>query len=519
MSYTTSTTIKGPSRGDPDVIHQWAKAKGCARPDDVKRYLDTLSKLCRSAGMRFEVLVAQAIHEATEDGIPWNSYWWKERCNCIGMGITGDPAQNAASVDFRTGDRVARAHAAHAWLYSVGTSLPTGLSKQDDPRWDAAIEAGYAGIAPTMAGYTNRYGIDAGYADKWVARLNALDAAGLLTAPSTTTTPAPKPAGDTPVPTTTPTSYAPAKVKQYLKDAIGKNLVVRNADGVFFLVNADVVAVRTTPRLQEPSDTALRIGGDLNAGEPAHADWAWVDAAGKLWLYSNWNTVFKGEDFAPKGAPIVLPDPEPTPTPDKPIDLSKITAATYKLVDDPAVLLPSNLEWIGTSNFFANRSGAGDPLAIIYHCTDDLVLSNTISWFQDGSSNASSHFVIARDGKVYQFVSSKDGAWTNGDYNQYRTDIPWLVETIRSGVNVNNRTISYEFVATPSTPPTEAQYVSAIALSRYFCHPKVYGIATDRGHQMRHADINSVSRSYCPGPNFDLERIIKELGGDPTKMA
>lgn len=329
----------------------------------------------------------------------------------------------------------------------------------------------------------------------------------------------PAPTGDTTVPTTTPTSYAPAKVKQYLKDAIGKNLVVRNTDGVFFPVNADVVAVRTTPRLQEPSDTALRIGGDLNAGEPAHADWAWVDAAGKLWLYSNWNTVFKGEDFVPKGAPIVLPDPEPTPTPDKPIDLSKITAATYKLVDDPAVLLPTNLEWIGTSNFFANRSGAGDPLAIIYHCTDDLVLSNTISWFQDGSSNASSHFVIARDGKVYQFVSSKDGAWTNGDYNQYRTDIPWLVETIRSGVNVNNRTISYEFVATPSTPPTEAQYQSAIALSRYFCHPKVYGIATDRGHQMRHADINSVSRSYCPGPNFDLERIIKELGGDPTKMA
>lgn len=333
--------------------------------------------------------------------------------------------------------------------------------------------------------------------------------------PTTTTTP--KPTGGTTVPTST--TYAPVKVKQDLKDAIGKNLVVRNADGVFFPVNLDITAVRTTPRLQEPSDTAKRIGGDLNKGDSAHADWAWVDAAGKLWLYSNWNTVFKGEDFVPKGAPITLPDPDPlSETPSEPSNPSEITAATYKLVGDPSTLLPP-IVWKGTSNFFANRSGAGDPIAIIYHCTDDLVLDNTISWFQNGSSNASSHFVIARDGTVYQFVSSKDGAWTNGDYNNPRTDLAWLNNAIASGVNVNNRTISYEFVATPSTPPTEAQYQSAIALSRYFCHPKVYGINPNRSNQCRHADINSVSRSYCPGPNFDLERIIKALGGDPAKVA
>ncbi|HEU0165100.1 MAG TPA: peptidoglycan recognition family protein, partial [Thermomicrobiales bacterium] len=177
------------------------------------------------------------------------------------------------------------------------------------------------------------------------------------------------------------------------------------------------------------------------------------------------------------------------------------------------------ITWVGSPNFFANRAGVGNPTDIVYHCTDDLVLANTTGWFLNPSSKASANFVIDRDGTVYQFVSSKDGPWSNGEINKPRTDIPELTRILTSGMNPNDYCITYEFVATPETPPTQAQYDAAIRLSRYFCHPGVYAINPNRSHQLRHADIDSVNRANCPGPHFDLTQIITAIGGDPNQIA
>lgn len=191
MTYDKNTTIKGPSRGSAGAIYQWALKQGCDRPADVLSYLTTMYKLCTTNNIGAEVLIAQSIHETTDidTGAPWASYWWAQRCNPAGIGITGDTAQNNASRDFKTGDAAARAHFLHDYLYAVGASIPSGVSKSDDPRYDAAISAGYAGIAPTLSGFTNRYGIDDNYANAWVGRLNALDTAGLLTDASSVPTP------------------------------------------------------------------------------------------------------------------------------------------------------------------------------------------------------------------------------------------------------------------------------------------------------------------------------------------
>ncbi|MGI8486779.1 MAG: N-acetylmuramoyl-L-alanine amidase [Thermomicrobiales bacterium] len=191
MPYTTNTTIEGESRGSAGAIYQWALKQGCARPADVLAYLTTMYKLCTTNNIRAEVLISQSIHETTDvdTGAPWASYWWAQRCNPAGIGVTGDATQNNTSRDFKTGDAAARAHFLHAFLYAVGTDTPSGVSKQDDPRYDAALSAGYAGIAPTMQGFQNTWGIDNNYANAWVGRLNALDAAGLLTGTSTTTPP------------------------------------------------------------------------------------------------------------------------------------------------------------------------------------------------------------------------------------------------------------------------------------------------------------------------------------------
>jgi hypothetical protein len=185
MAYSGATTIHGPSRGSADAFFNWASDHGSARLPDVRLYLDTIYEFAPRVGMRAEVLVAQAVHEATDDGAPWNSFWWNERCNCIGNGITGDSVQDAASRDFENGRNVALCHLVHDWLYAAGQTLPSDLEphRAQDPRWNAAIEAGHAGTAPTIDDFTGRYAMDPLYGEKWVARLNALEAAGLTGKP------------------------------------------------------------------------------------------------------------------------------------------------------------------------------------------------------------------------------------------------------------------------------------------------------------------------------------------------
>lgn len=156
------------------------------------------------------------------------------------------------------------------------------------------------------------------------------------------------------------------------------------------------------------------------------------------------------------------------------------------------------------------------PIFVVRHITDDLVLANTISWFQNPVSQASSHFVIDRDGTIHQCVSTLHAAWTNGDVRNPRRDIPALNKALASGLNLNHFCVTIEHVATNSQQVTEQQVEASIALGRYL--NARYGIPSHRYGQLRHSDINSVARAYCPGPRFPLGRIITALGGDPERL-
>ena len=198
---------------------------------------------------------------------------------------------------------------------------------------------------------------------------------------------------------------------------------------------------------------------------------------------------------------VVAPKPTPQPTPG-------------------GAPLPAGIVQVPTGNWHERTFGQ-QPVAIVYHITDDMNFANVRGWFQNPVSNASSHVVIDRDGTIYQFVSSGKAAWTNGDFKRSRTDIAWLTAAIAQSWpngprNLNDFTINIEHVGTPGNPPSEAQYRSSIAISKYWRDR--YGIKPNRAHLLRHGDINSVDRSYCPGPSFDLARVIRELGGDPADM-
>ena len=185
-------------------------------------------------------------------------------------------------------------------------------------------------------------------------------------------------------------------------------------------------------------------------------------------------------------------------------------------------ITPSPIIWIGTANWHERTDGQ-QPVAIVYHVTDDLVFEHVRSHFTNPASRASAHFVVGRGGTLWQFVATRHAAWTNGDFAGWRRDIPWLEAAIArcwhatlnpSGrFNLNDFTCSIEFIGKPGLPFTPAQFARAVELTRYLL-ARYPGIEPNRGHLLRHADINAVSRAYCPGPTFPLREIIAAVGGD-----
>ena len=171
MTYTMRTRLDSTPQGGwtRAEVERVARARGAKRWDDLMTYLDVVYG---QAFLNPEILVIQWAHETG-----WGtSHWWETRLNPAGIGITGDPAQNAASRTFRNGAEAARAHLAHAGLYHYGTTLPDGFpaGRSDDPRWDAAVSAGYAGRVQTIGALTNTWAKDDRYDLKLVTILNEI---------------------------------------------------------------------------------------------------------------------------------------------------------------------------------------------------------------------------------------------------------------------------------------------------------------------------------------------------------
>lgn len=176
MGFNADTPIRGPGTGKPDQIATWAAMHGAQRPADLLDYLRAVYAWAPPLGINPDVIAAQS-HLETGG---WSSDWWISRLNPAGIGITGDPIQNAASKTFDGGDEAAAAHVAHLGLYA-GADVPDDLAVYD-PRWKAAVDAGYTGIATTLADLNNRWAIDPdnAYGEKIAGRLNLMASAGLI---------------------------------------------------------------------------------------------------------------------------------------------------------------------------------------------------------------------------------------------------------------------------------------------------------------------------------------------------
>ncbi|MEA2527967.1 MAG: N-acetylmuramoyl-L-alanine amidase [Thermomicrobiales bacterium] len=184
--------------------------------------------------------------------------------------------------------------------------------------------------------------------------------------------------------------------------------------------------------------------------------------------------------------------------------------------------LPPNIERIATGNW-RERTFGQEPLAIVYHITDDPDRDRALSWYRNPASRASMHAIVDRDGTITQLVSSTRAAWANGDVKNPRRDVPWLNDAVGKSraaggpMGLDDFTLAAAYVGSPTAPPTEAQYRSLIALSAYWRDR--YAIPPGRSRLLRHSDINSVDRVHCPGARFDLNRLVLALGGDPSDLS
>lgn len=160
-----------------------------------------------------------------------------------------------------------------------------------------------------------------------------------------------------------------------------------------------------------------------------------------------------------------------------------------------------------------------------------------VSWLTDAQANpnSSAHFVIAKDGRISQLVSIKDGAWANG--------LAWVADAtqpnggywnnprgvkvapswkdIISGVNPNLYTISVEHEGFYQDQWTQEMYdannkllawiaaqlgQTPAAPFQFVAHRSLIG----------HYEIDPVDRANCPGPNVNFDRMALNANAMPT---
>lgn len=134
-------------------------------------------------------------------------------------------------------------------------------------------------------------------------------------------------------------------------------------------------------------------------------------------------------------------------------------------------------------NFTEMNRTAGDIDRVVIHITSGTNVGSAINTFaaRTNPDRTSAHYVIARDGTVYQMVREKDRAH-------------------HAGSAANRRSIGIEHAASNRSAPTDEQYLASAFLVRYLTDK--YAIPVDRTHILGHQEIVTTSHN-CPGPLWD----------------
>ncbi len=149
-----------------------------------------------------------------------------------------------------------------------------------------------------------------------------------------------------------------------------------------------------------------------------------------------------------------------------------------------AIVKPAIKGFIGSPNY-SSRDGAGIDM-IVLHCTTSATVDGTIAWFMDRESQVSAHYVVDKNGDIYQMVRDEHSAW--------------------HAKAANHRSIGIEHVGTASDRLTRAQSVASAHLVRRLTEE--YGIPA----------ANVLGHRFAPG-NEGTTGCPNQLFGDATADA
>ena len=176
-----------------------------------------------------------------------------------------------------------------------------------------------------------------------------------------------------------------------------------------------------------------------------------------------------------------------------------------------------NIQQYNTVNK-SSRNGY-KPMFICWHIADGTY-NGTITWERNSSSQVSSHFVLGKNGEVAQLVPLDMAAWTQGGIRN--PTHPYVKS--HPSVNPNQYCVSIEcegFWKETKGKLTDAQFNSAVDLTKHIVSEvkKLYNvdIPIDREHIIGHCEINTVTRSHCPGELFPFDELIALARGEDAE--
>jgi N-acetyl-anhydromuramyl-L-alanine amidase AmpD len=175
-------------------------------------------------------------------------------------------------------------------------------------------------------------------------------------------------------------------------------------------------------------------------------------------------------------------------------------------IPEPPLELPADVQWIGSPNHYLGRAG-WEVCAIIVH-TMAGTLESCDSWFNNPSSQVSSHYGIGLGGEMHQYVALENGSWANGVLEPGND---WRPIVGNSGnPNYQTVTIETEDNGSGATAVTEEQYQGTLAVCRLAiqAYPRIVYLF---GHRI----VSPQSRPNCCGNRWwnsgQFQRLADEL--------
>jgi hypothetical protein len=165
-------------------------------------------------------------------------------------------------------------------------------------------------------------------------------------------------------------------------------------------------------------------------------------------------------------------------------------------------------------------ANSNKPTMIVLHGTAGFTDAESVAYyFQNSTVQASTHFVIGKDGVVVQLGPINYGMWGNGLNDQH---------FIKKAGNANLYTISIEHVknhlganGVPDNMDvlTSAQQDSSFRLVQLLCD--TYAIEKHMVDSAGlgigyHHDLDMANRAYCPGPYPEAAMLEFLMNGDTT---